>query len=217
MIMVTESKPFDELEQMLNGYNTIYIIGCGTCATMLHTGGKSEVEDLSKKLESAGKKIAGGMVIPTTCDELSGDALACNDVDVKKADCIMVMSCAFGVQNIALHTDKRVFPALNTMFMGKEEPLGSITELCMQCGRCILDSTAGICPVVNCAKSLLNGPCGGSVNGKCEVSADIPCAWQLIIERLSAFNRLDELEKIQPIKDWSTSNSGLPRRINREI
>jgi hypothetical protein len=214
MIMVTESKPFDEIVQILNEYNTVYVIGCGTCATMLHTGGKSEVEELSGKLESTGKKIAGGMVIPTACDELSGDALVCNETDVKEADCILVMSCAFGVQNIAMHTGKRVFPALNTMFMGKEEPFGTITELCMQCGRCILDRTAGICPVVNCAKSLLNGPCGGSVNGKCEVSADIPCAWQLIIDRLSAFNRLDELEKIQPIKDWSTSSSGLPRRIN---
>jgi hypothetical protein len=78
----------------------------------------------------------------------------------------------------------------------------------------VLDRTAGVCPVISCAKSLFNGPCGGSVNGKCEVSSDIPCAWQLIIDRLSALGQLDELEKIQPIKDWSTSSSGLPRRIN---
>jgi NAD-dependent dihydropyrimidine dehydrogenase PreA subunit len=214
MIMVTEQKSFDEITQMLDGYDTIYIIGCGSCATMLHTGGKSEVNELSDKLEAAGKKIAGWMVIPTVCDELSADALAQNESRIREADCVLVMSCAFGVQTIAAHSDKRIFPALNTLFMGKEEPFGSIAELCMQCGICILDRTAGICPVANCAKSLLNGPCGGSVNGKCEVSSEIPCAWQLIIDRLTALNQLDELEKIQPIKDWSTSSSGFPRRIN---
>ena len=110
-------------------------------------------------------------------------------------------------------TDRRVYPALNTLFLGKEEPLGTITELCMQCGNCVLDQTAGICPVISCAKSLFNGPCGGSVGGKCEVSPDTPCAWQLIIDRLTALGQLDELEKIQPIKDWSTSSAGGPRKI----
>ena len=217
MIMVTERKPLDEIMQMLDGYNTIYVIGCGSCATMLHTGGKSEVEEMSNGLEATGKEIAGKIVIPTACDELSRDALAQNETDIRKADCILMMSCAFGVQTVGMYSNKRVFPALNTLFMGKEDPLGTIAELCMQCGSCILDRTAGICPVVNCAKSLLNGPCGGSVNGKCEVSPDIPCAWQLIIDRLSALNQLDELNKIQPIKDWSTSSSGLPRRIDLKV
>lgn len=217
MIMVTEQKPFDKIMQMLECYKSIYVIGCGTCATMLHTGGKSEVQELCTKLEDSGKKIAGWMVIPTACDELSEDALARNSADIKNADCVLVLSCAFGVQTIAMHTDRRVFPGLNTLFMGKEEPLGSITELCVQCGNCVLDRTAGVCPVISCAKSLFNGPCGGSVNGKCEVSSDIPCAWQLIIDRLSALGQLDELERIQPIKDWSTSSSGRPRRINLTV
>jgi hypothetical protein len=214
MIMVTEQKPFEEIIQMIGNCHSVYIIGCGTCATMLHTGGKSEVNELSTKLEAEGKKIAGWMVIPTACDELSRDALEQNATDIQMADCILIMSCAFGVQTIGMYANKRVFPMLNTLFMGKEEPLGSIVELCMQCGNCILDRTAGICPVVNCAKSLFNGPCGGSVNGKCEVSPDIPCAWQLIIDRLSALGQLDELEKIQPVRDWSTSSSGGPRRIH---
>ena len=214
MIMVTEQKQPDEIIQMLENYKAIYVIGCGTCATMLHTGGKSEVQELCARLEESGKKIAGWMVIPTACDELSEDALARNAADIEKADCILVLSCAFGVQTVATHSNKRVFPGLNTLFMGKEEPLGTITEICVQCGNCVLDRTAGVCPVISCAKSLFNGPCGGSVNGKCEVSTEIPCAWQLIIDRLSALGQLDELEKIQPIKDWSTSSSGLPRRIN---
>ena len=169
---------------------------------------------MKEKLEASGKKVTGWMVIPTACDELSKEALAQNNTDIAAADCILMMSCAYGVQTIAMYSERRVFPALNTLFMGKEEPLGSIMELCMQCGNCILDRTAGICPVINCAKSLFNGPCGGSVNGKCEVSPDIPCAWQLIIDRLSALGQLEEMEKIQPVKDWSSSSSGRPRRVN---
>jgi len=108
----------------------------------------------------------------------------------------------------------QVYPALNTLFVGKEEGPGHFVDVCMQCGSCVLASTAGICPLVRCAKSLLNGPCGGSVGGKCEVNPDTPCAWQIIYDRLAAQGRLVELEKIEPIKDWSTSASGGPRWLN---
>jgi hypothetical protein len=117
------------------------------------------------------------------------------------------------VQTIAMYADKPVYPALNTMFIGKEEAPGQFIEVCMQCGSCVLARTVGICPLVRCAKSLLNGPCGGSVEGKCEVSPDIPCAWQLIYDRLAALGQLDTLEEIVPLRDWSTSREGGPRRI----
>lgn len=213
MIMVTGQKPLEEITQSLEEYEKVYIIGCGTCATMLHTGGKSEVLKMSKDLQEAGKMVTGWMVIPTVCDSLTRDALIKNAEDSSKADCILVMSCAFGVQTVSNYTDKRVYPALNTLFMGKEEPLGVITEICMQCGNCILDKTGAICPVVSCAKSLFNGPCGGSVGGVCEISKDVPCAWQLIIDRLTGLGQLDELEQIQPVRDWSTSNAGGPRKV----
>ena len=127
-----------------------------------------------------------------------------------------MMACAFGVQTVGRHAAKRVYPALNTLFIGKEEDPGCIAELCMQCGNCVLDITGGICPVVRCAKGLLNGPCGGSVGGMCEISPDTPCAWQLIIDRLAALGGLDELEEIQPVRDWSTSLAGGPRKITLE-
>ncbi len=213
MISVTEQKPFEQIVASLARCKHVYIIGCGTCPTMLHTGGKTEVLEMKEKLQAQGKDVVGWMVIPTACDDLTKDALRESKKEIDKADCLLIMACAFGVQTVGDNTDKRVFPALNTLFMGKEEPLGTISEMCIQCGNCVLDRTAGICPVANCAKSLFNGPCGGSVNGKCEVSKDTPCAWQLIIDRLSALGQLDELEEIQPVKDWSTSNSGGPRRI----
>ncbi len=213
MITITEQKPLEEVMQYLNQCDRVYLIGCGTCATMLHTGGKSEVLAMKDKLEAAGKKVTGWMVIPTACDALTKDALSENAEIVKAADCILVMSCAFGVQTVNLYSDKSVYPALNTLFIGKEESPGYFTEVCMQCGSCVLAQTGGICPLVRCAKGLLNGPCGGSVEGKCEIDPDTPCAWQLIIDRLAAMGQLDKLEEIEPVKDWGTSHSGGPRKI----
>jgi len=210
---ITAQKPFEEVHKILSGVERVYLIGCGTCATMLHTGGKSEVLEMKDKLEAAGKKVTGWMVIPTACDELTRDALGENAKDIEAADCILVMACAFGVQTVTFYTNKPVYPALNTLFIGKEESPGYFTEVCAQCGSCVLAQTAGICPLVRCAKSLLNGPCGGSVAGKCEISPDTPCAWQMIYDRLAALGQLDRLEEIEPPRDWSTSHSGGPRKI----
>jgi ferredoxin len=213
MITITELKPFEEITQSLGEAKKVYLVGCGTCATICHTGGRSEILDMKEKLEAAGKEVTGWMVVPTACDELTKYALEEQGKEVKKADAILGMTCAFGVQTIAMFADKPVYPALNTLFIGKEEAPGQFIEVCMQCGNCVLATTAGICPLVRCAKSLLNGPCGGSVDGKCEVSPDIPCAWQLIYDRLEALGRLDALEEIVPLRDWSTSREGGPRRI----
>ena len=213
MITVTEQKPLEEIMQSLGKCEKVYLIGCGSCATTLHTGGKSEVLEMKDKLEAQGKKVTGWMVIPTACDDLTRDALIENARDSEAADSILVMTCAFGVQTVSRYANKRAYPALNTLFIGKEEEPGEIIELCMQCGNCVLDKTGGICPMVRCAKGLLNGPCGGSVGGMCEISPDTPCAWQLVIDRLAALGRLDELEEIQPVQDWSTSTAGGPRKI----
>jgi ferredoxin len=213
MITITEQKPLEEIIESLDRAKKVYLVGCGTCATICHTGGKSEVLEMREKLEAAGKKVTGWMVVPTACDELTKYAFEEQAAEIKKADAILALTCAFGVQTMALYTDKPVYPALNTLFIGKEEAPGQFIEVCMQCGNCVLATTVGICPLVRCAKSLLNGPCGGSVEGKCEVSPEIPCAWQLIYDRLKAMGRLDALEEIVPLRDWSTSREGGPRRI----
>jgi hypothetical protein len=216
MITITKQKPPEEIMKYLDRCQNVYLVGCGTCATMLHTGGKTEVLAMKDKLEAAGKKVTGWMVIPTACDALTKDALKENAAAVKAADCILVMACAFGEQTVALNCDKAVYPALNTMFIGKEESPGHFIEACLQCGNCVLGRTAGICPLVRCAKGLLNGPCGGSVGGRCEVSPDTPCAWQLIIDRLTALGQLDRFDEIEPPRDWSTSHTGGPRKISVE-
>jgi hypothetical protein len=213
MITITEQKPLDEVMQCLDQCKGVYLIGCGTCATMLHTGGKSEVLAMKDTLEAEGKKVSGWMVIPTACDPLTKDAIRENADTINEADCVLVMSCAYGVQTVSLYSDKPVYPALNTLFLGLEDSPGHFIDACMQCGTCVLGQTACICPLVRCAKSLLNGPCGGSVEGKCEIDPDVPCGWQLIIDRLAALGQLDRLEEIEPAKDWGTSHSGGPRKI----
>ena len=218
MKTITQQKPLEEITQFLDKCQGVYLIGCGTCATLCQTGGKSEVLEMKAKLEEAGKKVTGWMVIPTACDELTREALQENAADIDVADCILVLTCAFGVQTVSLYLDKTkpVYPALNTLFVGKEESPGYFIEVCAQCGSCVLAQTAGICPLVRCAKSLLNGPCGGSTNGRCELSPDIPCAWQMIIERLEAMGQLDRLEEIAPPRDWSSSHAGGPRKMTLE-
>ena len=109
-----------------------------------------------------------------------------------------------------------IYPGVNTSFMGVTEERGVWTERCQGCGQCILAKTASICPISRCAKRLLNGPCGGSTKGKCEISKDLDCAWQLIIDRLKELNRLDDYEDLLPIKDWSTERAGGPRKVVRE-
>jgi len=214
MKTISKQKPWEEIIEILTGVDKIYLIGCGTCATMCQSGGKSEVLEMKGKLEAAAKKVIGWMVIPTACDELTREALMENNKDIEIADGILALTCAFGVQTASLYADKPVYPALNTLFIGMEETPGHFVEVCMQCGKCLLGRTAGICPLVRCAKSLLNGPCGGSVEGKCEVSPDdIPCGWQMIIDRLQALGQLDILDEIVPPHDWSASQAGGSRRI----
>ena len=215
MKTITAQKPLGEIMQYLDRCRSVYIIGCGTCTTLCHTGGKAEVVAMKEKLEVAGKKVIGWMVIPTACDELTKDALRESAEDIEATDCILVMTCAIGVQTVALHLKKAkpVYPALNTLFLGTEDRPGHFIDACMQCGSCVLGRTAAICPLVRCAKSLLNGPCGGSAGGKCEISPDVPCAWQLIYDRLEAMGRLDEMEEVEPVKDWSSSVSGGPRMV----
>ena len=216
MKTITDQKPLEEIMQYLDKCQRVHIIGCGTCATLCRTGGKSEVIELKEKLEASGKIVTGWMVIPTACDELTKDALIEEAEAVNAADCILAMTCAIGVQNIAIHLkdDKSVYPGLNTMFIGIEDKPGHFTEVCLQCASCVLGRTACVCPLVRCAKSLLNGPCGGSAEGKCEISPNVPCAWQIIYDRLTATGKLEQMEEIEPVKDWNVSVSGGPRQVD---
>ncbi|OIP28030.1 MAG: 5,10-methylenetetrahydrofolate reductase [Chloroflexi bacterium CG_4_9_14_3_um_filter_45_9] len=204
MKTITEQKPLEEIQALLEKKNKIYLIGCGTCATLCHTGGNKEVLEMKEKLIELGKEVTESVVIPTACDNLVGELLKEFRWHADRCDAILVMACALGVQNVVRHNPgKLVYPALNTLFIGVEEEPGRFTEVCSQCGDCILGRTVGVCPVTACAKGLLNGPCGGSQNGKCEVSPERDCAWAKIVEKLEELGELDKLEEIAEPKDWS--------------
>lgn len=203
MKLITERKPSEEIAGLLGGAKAVFLIGCGTCATLCHTGGVPEVLAMKEHLEGEGRAVTGWEVIPIACDDLSHEALLENAKEVATSDAILVMSCAFGVQTVARYSDKLVLPALNTMFVGKEDGFGGYQEICTQCGECVIGKTGGICPVTSCAKGLLNGPCGGTNHGKCEVDPELDCAWAQIYERLEALGRLESLDEILPPKDYS--------------
>jgi len=186
---------------MLHGLDRIFMIGCGTCATMTKTGGRDEVLAMKQRLLDAGKMVTGWTVIPTACDDMTGASLKENLGAIESADGILVMSCALGVQRVSSYIDKLVIPAVDTLFIGVEDSPGCFHEVCDQCGQCVLGYTAGICPITACHKGLLNGPCGGTNNGKCEVDKQKDCAWTLIYRRLEAMGRLDLMRQYQPIRN----------------
>jgi len=202
MKSITKQKPFDEVKQQLDRFDRVYIVGCGTCATMTRTGGREEVLNMKEHLQELGKLVTGWTVIPTACDEMTEVAIRENDGAIQNANCILVMACALGVHRLSSYISKPVIPALDTLFMGIEDSPGNFHEVCAQCGQCVLGETAGICPLTACHKGLLNGPCGGTNNGKCEVDKEKDCGWTLIYQRLEEQGRLDLMRKYHPPKNY---------------
>ena len=198
MKSITRQKSQDEIEQGLEGLDRVFIIGCGTCTTMTKTGGTDQVVEMKERLQGLGKRVTGWTVIPTACDDMTEVSMKENKQAIGSADCILSMSCALGVHRMNLYIDKPVIPALDTLFIAVEESPGYFREACAQCGQCLLGETAGICPITACHKGLVNGPCGGTNNGKCEVDKEKDCAWTLIYQRLKELGRLDLMRKYQP-------------------
>ena len=218
-MIVAEKKPIDEIIAEISGYSKILILGCNECVTVCEAGGKKEVGVLASALRmhfvNEGKDIKiDEKTLERQCDHENLDEI--RDI-VDQYDAIVSLACGVGVQFAAeKYQSTPLLPGVNTCFLGVTEDRGLWTERCQACGQCLLASTGGICPVSRCAKRILNGPCGGSTKGKCELNPELACAWQLIIDRLKALGRLDDYEKITPIKDWSTDRAGGPRKVVRE-
>jgi len=216
-MIVAEQKPMQEILDMLPERKKVLVVGCDTCVTVCMAGGEKEVKVLVAALDLSGKNLTevNGISIERQCDkEFIEETVEL----VGRHDIVLSMACGAGVQMLSdFFPEKIVLPALNTLFMGSNEGAGYWLERCLGCGDCVLDLTAGICPRTRCSKGLMNGPCGGSENGKCEVDPEnLDCGWNLIYQRLKALNRLDDLMPIQPPQDWSKSHDGGPRRLIRE-
>lgn len=198
MKTITRQKPLEEISRLLEGCNRLFLAGCGTCATVMQTGGVDQVISMQEALQEKGYLVTGWTVIPTACDEMTSASAEENRTAIQDAAAILVMACALGVQRLSLYSDKVVLPALDTLFLGMEEHPGYFVEACGQCGQCILGYTAGICPITACHKGLLNGPCGGTNRGKCEVDGERDCAFTLIYRRLKEQGRLELMKHYHP-------------------
>jgi len=194
---ITRKKTEQEIDRLLEGLARVFVIGCGTCVTLTKTGGQPEVTEMIEHLSEEGKLVTGHTVLPVACDNLTREALEEVAPQLDQADVLLVMTCAFGVQTISRQLKKLVVPALDTIFIGKETSVGLFDEVCTQCGTCIIGETGGICPVTSCHKGLVNGPCGGTDKGKCEIDSEKDCAWTLIYNRLNELGRLDSMKVYQ--------------------
>ena len=213
MKSITRDKLFDEIKEQLVNFDRLFVVGCGTCTTMTKTGGIDQVLKMRDQLQELGKWISGWTVIPTACDEMTEAAVKENSRAIENASCILAMTCALGVHRMSLYIERPIIPALDTLFIAIEDTPGYFREACAQCGQCILGETAGICPITACHKGLVNGPCGGTNNGKCEVDKEKDCAWTLIYQRLKEQGRLDLMHKYHPPRNFQV----MPRPRTIEI
>jgi ferredoxin len=213
-MIITKKKDFSKILEYLKDKKDIYLFGCDSCAEQCETGGEREVKAMAELLEKEGKNITGSSMPAETCYSMLIKKYFREDKDaIEKAEAFLVLACGAGVKAIAdaAGDEKPVFPALDSLYLANVTRYGHFFEGCSLCGDCVLGETGGICPHTQCPKGLLNGPCGGMANGKCEVNMENDCVWIVIYRRLKAQGRLAMLKKIAPPKDYS--NSVKPRTV----
>jgi len=218
-MIVAEQKSLDELKTLIGSAEKVLVVGCGTCVTVCFAGGSREAAIVSSSLRMATKLDGNGREVNdvTVQRQCEWEYLDQISDQVKDVDIVLSLGCGIGVQAIAEHyPDTWVVPGLNTNFLGIPTEQGVWDERCAACGDCVLGLTGGICPIARCSKSLLNGPCGGSEDGHCEIDPEVDCAWQLIYDRVTKMGKQQVLLDLQPTKNWRTSRDGGPRKIVRE-
>jgi ferredoxin len=218
-MIVASPKSITELKTIIAGHKRVLFAGCGTCVTVCLAGGEREVSLNSYAMRMA-RRLDGN---PIEIDQITIERQCENEFlkdlvePASKVEAIVSFGCGAGVQAIAERFPRKpVYAGLNTQFLGVLEEQATWTEKCLGCGDCMLAQFGGICPVTRCAKRLLNGPCGGSLETRCEVDPDRPCAWQLIYARLKDIDQLERLEEVVPPKDWRPAWYGGARKIIRK-
>jgi ferredoxin len=218
-MITAERKPIDEIRAMIAPYKKVLVLGCGSCVAECAAGGEKETGMLASALRMANKMEGQEVIIQEKSldRQCVKDFVILLDDVIDQYDAVLSLGCGAGVQAVAeMFSEIPILPALNTEFLGETRDQGYWVENCLGCGDCMLDDFGGVCPLARCSKQLLNGPCGGSREGKCEINPEVPCAWQAIIDRLDRFGSLERLEQIYPPKDWSRKQGGGPRKIMRE-
>lgn len=210
----TEQKAREEILSLLQDYNKVFLIGCGDCATVCQTGGEHEVAEMTVFLEENGKSVVGNLMPESGCQVLDLKRLLRGAKEaVEEAEAFLIMSCGAGVQAATVNLDKPVLPANNTLFLANTQRLGNLHEWCSSCGECVIGEYGGICPVTRCPKGQLNGPCGGTADGKCEVDPEQDCVWTLIYQR---FEKVPGREKVES-RIFDAKNNQTSRHPRRRI
>ncbi len=203
-MIITKQKAFEAILKELEGMEKIFLVGCGDCATLCETGGEDQVKEMAEKLSSEGKTITGSVLLEVGCHELDAKKeFRAHKDEIESADALLVMSCGAGCQSARAAVEKPVFPSNDSLFLGNVLRYGQFEEKCRLCGDCLLDVTGAICPVARCHKGILNGPCGGTNDGKCEVDPEKDCAWTLIYQQLEKEGKLEKMKAYQPPKNWN--------------
>jgi ferredoxin len=218
-MITAEQKPMEEIRETISPYRRILVLGCGSCVAECAAGGERETGMLASALRMAAKMENKDVIIreKTLDRQCVNEFVIQLDDLIDQYDAVLSLACGAGAQAVAeMYPEIPIIPALNTAFLGETRSQGLWVENCLGCGDCMLHFFGGVCPLARCSKQLLNGPCGGSIEGKCEVDPDVPCAWQMIIERLEKFQALERLEEVYPPKDWSKKQGKGPRKIIRE-
>lgn len=221
-MIIVKQKPLEEILSMTATFRNLLIVGCDGCAAIVQAGGEKQAGVLKTLIEMnrvlKGIRETGikAVSILRQCDrQITASSLRPLVTDY---DCVVSLACGAGVQTLAeLFPSATIVPANDTMFIGMHDTKeGKFYEMCQACGDCILFETGGICPVTRCAKGLLNGPCGGQAQGKCEVGGwKNDCAWILIYNRLRDKNRLDLFRQFRIPRDYRISQH--PRELGSEM
>ena len=214
-MIVAEQKPLDEINRMITPYEKVLILGCGTCMTVCNAGGEREASFLHHALQVAQarsedeKHVFSEYTVKRQCDPEFFNTLLGR---IEEVNAVLSLACGIGVQAIAERfPDLPVLPGVNTSFMGMASDLGVWDERCAACGECRLEDTGGICPITRCTKGILNGPCAGTKNGKCEASKEMDCAWVIIYQRLERLGQLDKMRRYYPPRNFRVIPR--PRRL----
>ncbi len=218
-MIVADQKSLQEILEMVEKHSKILIIGCNGCVTVCNAGGLREVEILSSSVQLARKNQGSDIEIDIKVLERQCDIEYIEEIKdaVDDYDAVVSMACGVGPQFLSeMYRDQIFYPALNTTFFGGAASHGVWEERCAGCGTCGIHHFDGLCPIARCAKSLMNGPCGGSSNGVCEVDKDTECIWDTIVRKKMEAGRVDDLIGVKGFKNWRTSRDGGPRRSIRE-
>ncbi|KYK24061.1 hypothetical protein AYK25_01880 [Thermoplasmatales archaeon SM1-50] len=203
-MIITKQKNFMDILRRI-GSKPVFLVGCSECATLCKSGGKEEVLAIKESLIKNKIPVSGWVVLEPACHLMNDKRMLKKySKELSESTKILVLACGNGIQTLnKLFPEKEIIAGTDTLFLGEISRVNEFFKQCLLCGECILDDFDGFCPVTRCPKSMLNGPCGGSSNGKCEINSEIECVWDCIYQVFKKKGKLDVLTFIQKPKDWS--------------